>query len=57
MEQSSVALENTRSPAHSPEVVQLAQKRQIQALKRVLIAKAEVRRLRSLIGRRRITAR
>jgi hypothetical protein len=34
----------------------MAQKRQIRALKRVLIAKAEVRRLKSLVGRRRISA-
>ena len=34
----------------------LAKKRQLRALKRVLIAKAEVRRLTSLVGRRRVTA-
>jgi len=37
--------------------VLLAQKEQIRALKRILIAKAEVRRLKSLIGRHRATAR
>jgi hypothetical protein len=35
----------------------LAKKQHVRALKRVLIAKAEVRRLQSLVGRRRITAR
>ncbi len=32
----------------------LEKKRQVRALKRVLAAKAEVRRLRSLMGRRRV---
>jgi hypothetical protein len=35
----------------------LTKKRQIRALKRVLIAKAEIRRLKSLVGLRRVTAR
>jgi hypothetical protein len=44
------------APAQPQADTLLAKKRQIQALKRVLIAKAEVRRLQSLLGRRRINA-
>lgn len=43
------------APVRSDDTLQ-AQKRQIRALKRVLIAKAEVRRLKSLIGRHRVKA-
>jgi hypothetical protein len=54
MENQAVPRENS-PPAHSHADVLLEKKRQIRALKRVLIAKAEVRRLKSLVGRRRIS--
>ena len=56
MKQPLISNENI-APAtvHRADVL-LAQKRKIRALKRVLIAKAEVRRLRSLVGRQRIKA-
>jgi len=57
MEHSSVPHENIQPAPRQPADALLAQKRQILALKRVLIAKAEVRRLKSLIARRRATAR
>ena len=56
MEHPVVPLENLPSAPREAADVLLAQKRQIRALKRVLIAKAEVRRLKSLLGRRRVTA-
>lgn len=43
-------------PTHSAEAL-LAQKRHVRTLKRILIAKAEMRRLKSLVGRRRSPAR
>jgi hypothetical protein len=48
---------DTRSAPREPAAVLSEQKRQIRALKRMLIAKAEVRHLKSPIGRKRITAR
>ena len=57
MEHTSAPHDDSRSPQRQAAEVLLAQKQQIRALKRVLIAKAEVRRLKSLVGRRRVTAR
>ncbi len=57
MDQLSASHENADLAARNADPVLLAQKRQIQALKRILIAKAEVRRVKSLIGRRRVGTR
>jgi hypothetical protein len=56
MERTRTSHEETPAP-HPPADAVLAKKQQIRALKRVLVAKAEVRRLRSLLGRRRVSAR
>jgi hypothetical protein len=55
MENQIVSRENA-VPVQSRADTLLEQKRQIRALKRVLIAKAEVRRLKSLVGHRRVNA-